>query len=269
MTKLVYSTELSKLYCGDVLETLEYLEAESIDLIFADPPYNLSNGGITCQSGKQVSVNKASWDKSQGVEADYEFHDQWIKACYRVLKPTGSLWISGTYHSIYDCGHALKQQGWHIINDIVWFKPNAAPNLSCRQFAASHETLLWAKKQKNSKHTFNYVDMKMGAFPKDKLKNSDKQMRTVWSISTPSKSEKTFGKHPTQKPLELLMRVVLSASKEGDVVLDPFCGSATTGVSAIANDRKFIGIDNNKDFLMNIAISRLNDTENLKRNAKV
>ncbi len=144
-----------RLFRGDVIDVLNSLPDKSVDLIFADPPYNLSNDGFTCHAGKRVSVNKGKWDKSKGIEEDFEFHYNWIEACKRVLKSNGSLWISGTYHSIYACGFALQKQGWHTINDICWFKPNAAPNLSCRMFTASHETLIWARKDKKSKHTFN------------------------------------------------------------------------------------------------------------------
>lgn len=259
MTKTVYHTSLATLYFGDVLETLAKIDAESVDLIFSDPPYNLSNDGITCQSGRQVSVNKANWDISSGFTVDYQFHFDWIKACLRVLKPNGTIWISGTYHSIYACGHVLQHQGWHLINDITWYKPNAAPNLACRQFAASHETLLWAKKNKKAKHTFNYSLLKETDYPEDKLKNPRKQMRSVWSISTTTRKEKIHGKHPTQKPLALLNRIVTAASNEGDIILDPFCGSATTGVAAIQNNRKFIGIDSNIEYLTKLAIPRIND----------
>ena len=140
-----------RLFLGDAVKILNQVPEESIDLIFADPPYNLSNGGFTCHAGKRVSVNKGKWDKSKGTEADFDFHYKWIEACRRVLKPNGSLWVSGTYHSIYVCGFALQKQGWHFINDICWFKPNAAPNLACRMFTASHETLLWVRKDKKAR----------------------------------------------------------------------------------------------------------------------
>jgi len=247
----------AKLLCADVLAGLATLPDASVDLIFADPPYNLSNDGFTCHAGKRVSVNKGEWDRSQGIEQDFLFHDAWIAACRRVLKPDGSLWISGTYHSIYACGYALQKQGWHLINDICWYKPNAAPNLSCRMFTASHEILLWARLHKQSKHTFNYTLMKEGAWDADTLKKPDKQMRSVWAITTPKKSEKQYGKHPTQKPLALLERVVLAASQAGDWVLDPFCGSGTTGVAAVQHQRHFIGIDANSDYLENLAKPRI------------
>ena len=129
-----------ELYLDDCRDTLSSLPENSVDMIFADPPYNLSNGGFTCHAGKMVSVNKGQWDESRGLDEDLKFHVEWIKACRRVLKPGGTIWISGTYHSIYRCGYALELTGYHILNDIAWFKPNASPNLSCRFFTASHET---------------------------------------------------------------------------------------------------------------------------------
>jgi len=253
-----------ELFQGDVLEILAQAPEKSIDLIFADPPYNLSNGGFTCHAGKRTSVDKGEWDKSQGIEKDFIFHNQWIQACHRVLKDTGSIWISGTYHSIYSCGFALQKQGWHFINDICWFKPNAPPNLSCRMFTASHENLLWAKKNKLYKHTFNYDMMKNGDWDSDSIKKPNKQMRSVWAITTGKLKEKNYGKHPTQKPELLLERIILAASQEGDVVLDPFCGSGTTGVAALRHDRKFIGIDLSEDFLTQMAKPRLWDEHRLK-----
>lgn len=238
-----------RLYHGDCIEVLASLPEESIDLIFADPPYNLSNGGFTCQAGQMVPVNKGDWDRSRGVEQDYQFHFEWLKACKRVLKRNGSLWVSGTYHSIYACGHAIQSLGYHLLNDICWFKPNASPNLSCRFFTASHETLLWVRKSKKSKHVFNYEDMRHGDFPSDSLKIKGKQMRSVWSIPYTSQSEKILGKHPTQKPIKLLERVILSSSNAGDIVLDPFCGSGTTGVAAVKHGRKFVGIERENEYV--------------------
>ena len=254
-----YSNKNIRIYNGDVLEILKNLPEESIDLIFADPPYNLSNGGFTCHAGRRVSVNKGNWDKSKGIEGDFQFHYNWIEACRSVLKSSGSLWISGTYHSIYACGFALQKQGWHLINDICWFKPNAAPNLACRMFTASHETLLWVRKDKKAKHYFNYKLVKSKNWGNDFLKKANKQMRSVWAIRTPKNGEKKYGKHPTQKPEELLERIILSTSKEGDIVLDPFCGSATTGVVALRNNRKFVGIDLERKYLDRIAIPRIKD----------
>ena len=237
------------LYHGDCLNVLSQLPENSVDMIFADPPYNLSNGGFTVHAGRMVSVNKGVWDISKGFQDDYAFHYRWLEACRRVLKPHGTLWVSGTYHSIYQCGHALQSLGYHILNDISWFKPNASPNLSCRFFTASHETIIWARKEKKAKHIFNYDLMKDGDWSEDKLKKPNLQMRSVWSMGTPKPEEKKYGKHPTQKPLDLLRRIVLASTNKNDVVLDPFTGSSTTGIAAIMNGRKFIGIDMEKNYL--------------------
>jgi site-specific DNA-methyltransferase (adenine-specific) len=230
----------------------------SVDMIFADPPYLLSNGGFSVHAGKRVSVHKGDWDKSNGVKKDFEFHLAWIEAARRVLKPQGTIWISGTYHSIYQCGFALQVAGFHVLNDVAWFKPNAAPNLSCRFFTASHETLVWARKDKNAKHTFNYDLMKNGIWPEDALKKPGLQMRSVWSLGTPKTAEKKFGKHPTQKPQDLLKRIVLASTKKGDLIVDPFAGSSTTGIEACLNGRKFIGIDLDNKYL-DLSIQRFED----------
>lgn len=237
------------LYHGDAIRILSQLPANSVDMVFADPPYNLSNGGFTVHAGRMVSVNKGDWDKSKGFQDDYDFHYRWLEACRRVLKPHGTLWVSGTYHSIYQCGHALQSLDYHILNDISWFKPNASPNLSCRFFTASHETIIWARKEKIAKHIFNYDLMKEGEWPEDQLKKPGLQMRSVWAMGTPKPHEKKYGKHPTQKPLDLLKRIVLASTNKGDVILDPFAGSSTTGIAAAMNGRKFIGVDLEKDYL--------------------
>lgn len=247
-----------KLYLGDSLKLLKGLPDVCIDMVFADPPYLLSNNGFSIQSGKRVSVNKGEWDKSKGFDTDLAFYEAWIGELKRILKPHGSLWISGTYHSIYLCGYALAKHGYKILNDIAWYKPNAAPNLSGRYFAASHETILWAKPDKNARHTFNYDLMRNGDWPEDKMKVPNKQMRSVWSINTPQPFEKVHGKHPTQKPLKLMERIVLSSTNEGDIVLDPFTGSSTTGLACHKNGRRFIGIDTEKDYL-DLSIKRFKD----------
>lgn len=244
------------IYHGDCLELLEATDANSVDMIFADPPYNLSNGGTTVHAGKRVSVNKGKWDESRGFEKDFEFHSAWIAACKRVLKDDGTIWISGTYHSIYQCGFALQQHGYHILNEISWYKPNAAPHLACRMFAASHETLLWARKHRKAKHYFDYHLMKEGDWEYDAMKKPGRQMRSVWSISTPAKSEKENGKHPAQKPVRLLERIIFACTQPGAVVLDPFAGSSTTGVAAVKHGRNFLGFDNESDFL-DLSVKRL------------
>jgi len=256
--KSYYEHPEFSLFHGDSLQLLKKLPDASVDMVFADPPYYLSNGGITVHAGKMVSVNKAEWDKSKGFDIDLSFFESWIAEIKRVLKPHGTIWISGTYHSIYLCGYALAKHGYKILNDIAWFKPNASPNLSCRYFTASHETLLWAAPDKKTKHTFNYDLMKNGEWSEDKMKVPNKQMRSVWSISTPPPKEKKHGKHPTQKPLKLLERIILSSTKYGDVILDPFAGSSTTGLAAHKHGRKFIGIDIEKDYL-DLSIKRFQD----------
>jgi len=253
-----YSRKGFELYLADSLVLLDEFESESVDMIFADPPYNLSNGGFTCHAGKRAPVDKGAWDVSRGVEGDFAFHREWTAKCKRVLKKNGTIWISGTYHSIYACGLALQLNGYHILNDISWFKPNAPPNLSTRFFTASHETLIWARKDHKGKHKFNYREMTDGDWREDLLKKPGMQMRSVWGISAPKPAEKKFGKHPTQKPLELLRRIVLSSTDEGDLVLDPFTGSSTTGLVACAYGRRFIGIDNSKEYL-DLSINRYED----------
>ena len=238
-----------RLINDDVLKALAILDDECFDFIFADPPYFLSNDGFTVNSGKAVSVNKGDWDKSGGFIEEMNFHESWISECLRVLKPNGTIAISGTYHSIYKCGFLLQKLGCRIINDITWFKPNGAPALAGRNFTASHETVLWASKSKKVKHTFNYQISRNWEVNNDLIYRKGKQMRSVWSIPTTPKREKTFGRHPTQKPLELLMRLISMCTNEGDLVLDPFCGSGTTGVAAIALNRGFTGIDLDQNFL--------------------
>lgn len=259
-----YDKPRFSLYNADCLEVLAEMEENSVDMIFADPPYFLSSGTFTCQNGRMVSVKKGDWDLSNGLKKNFDFHIEWIKACKRVLKPHGTIWISGTYHSIYQCGFALQVNDLHILNDIAWFKPNASPNLSCRFFTASHETLIWARKDKKAKHIFNYNLMKTGDWPEDQLKKKDLQMRSVWSINTPKNIEKKFGKHPTQKSFDLLRRIVLASTNKGDLIVDPFAGSSTTGIASYLYGRDFIGIDTEKQYL-DLSIKRF---EELDRNMK-
>ncbi len=279
MRKPYYKRLGFELYQANSLEFLREFPENSVDMVFADPPYFLSSGTFTCQNGKMVSVKKGDWDLSNGLKNNFEFHLEWIKAVRRILKPNGTIWISGTYHSIYQCGFALQLAGYHILNDIAWFKPNASPNLSCRFFTASHETLIWARKEKNAKHTFNYKTMVnwennytkeircKHCGKKDRYEvfhEKGKQMRSIWAINTPHKIEKRFGKHPTQKPEDLLRRIILASTNKGDLILDPFTGSSTTGIIAYLYGRKFIGIDTEKEYL-DLSIKRF---ENLEKNLK-
>ena len=259
-SKIFYKTEKAVLLYGNSLNLLDKLKKsdKTFNLIFADPPYFLSNGGMSVHAGKRVKVDKGNWDKSKGFELDYKFTYQWIKLCREVLADDGTIWISGTLHNIYLVGFILQKLKFTILNDISWFKPNAPPHLACRYFAHAHETLLWAKKSKKVKHTFHYEEMKKWDDNRDFIKNDNKQMRSVWAIPLTPQKEKSFGKHPTQKPEALLQRIILSSSNEGETVLDPFCGSGTTGAVAVENKRNFVGIDNNSDFL-DIAKQRIEE----------
>jgi site-specific DNA-methyltransferase (adenine-specific) len=239
-----------ELFLGDCIELLSQIPEDHVDMIFADPPYFLSNGGITCHAGKMVSVNKGKWDKSKGAEQNHAFNAEWLKACQKALKPNGTIWVSGTTHIIHSVGYAMQQLGFKILNDIIWYKHNAPPNLSCRYFTHSTETVLWAAKSAKSKHYFNYALMKE--------LNGGKQMRNVWEMGAPSSKEKTFGKHPTQKPVELLLRILLASTQEKDLVLDPFCGSSTTGVACLMLKRRYVGIEQDKDYLK-LSIKRLTE----------
>jgi site-specific DNA-methyltransferase (adenine-specific) len=241
-----------KLLQGDCIKILNQARENSVDMIFADPPYFLSNGGITCQAGKMVSVNKGKWDESKGAEYDHEFTMQWLNSCRRVLKDDGTIWVSGTMHNVYSVGHALQKLGYKLLNDISWFKPNAAPNLSCRYFTHSHETVIWAAKSAKSKHKFNYQLMKNSAGGKQMRSlwtDIDTTPHDIWVMTTPKNSEKTFGKHPTQKPLALLERIILASTDAGDIILDPFTGSSTAGIAAVRHGRHFVGIDTDTEYL--------------------
>lgn len=272
----IYYTEKNiRLYNCDCFKFFETMQDNTFDMIFADPPYFLSNGTFTCQNGKMVSVKKGNWDIGNGVEENFNFHLKWLKECKRILKNNGTLWVSGTYHSIYQCGYALQLLDYHILNDIAWLKPNAAPNLSCRFFTASHETLIWARKNKKGKHTFNYDKIKnwndnykkeikcshCGKTDKyEILHETGNQMRSVWAINTPKKEEKIFGKHPTQKSLDLLKRIIIASTNEGDLILDPFAGSCTTGVACKMYNRSFVGVDIESNFL-DIGKNRIKSVE--------
>lgn len=241
-TKFYYEEDDFKLILGDSLKELKKLESNSIDMIFADPPYFLSGGGISCSGGKMVSVDKGDWDKKISIEEKHKFNRKWIKECYRVLKDNGTIWISGTMHNIYSIGMALEQENFKIINNITWRKLNPPPNISCRFFVHSTETILWAKKDiKKAKHKFNYDLMKE--------LNGGKQAKDVWDSSLTKPSEKRCGKHPTQKPLQIIEKLILASTDEGDVVLDPFNGSGTTGIASYKLNRRYIGIELERDYL--------------------
>lgn len=253
-TKLVHADNVNGAYlyqanCLEIMDLIIQKYPEGcFDMIFADPPYFLSNGGITCQAGKMVKVDKGDWDKSKGPDVNHEFNLEWISRCQKLLKPNGTIWISGTMHVIFSVGFALQQLNYKMLNDIIWEKPNPPPNLACRYFTHSTETVLWAAKNKKSKHYYNYSLMKE--------LNGGKQMKSVWRFTAPGKIEKELGKHPTQKPLALLDRIIEASTKPGDFIFDPFSGSSTTGVAALSLDRKFCGVELEDQFV-DLSIKRM------------
>ena len=229
------------LYQGDSMKIIEQLPDNSIDAIFADPPYFLSNGGISVQSGKQVCVDKGDWDKGGTPEHIYNFNKQWLSLCRPKLKDNGTIWVSGTHHNIFVVQRCLQELGYKILNVITWQKSDPPPNLSCKYFNFSTELVIWARKHEKKTHKFNYETMKQ--------LNGGSQMTDVWRIPAVGMWEKTCGKHPTQKALRLLYRIILASTNEGDTILDPFAGSSTTGIAANLLGRKFIGIEQNKVFV--------------------
>lgn len=250
-----YSEGPVELYVGDCLQVLTYLRERGtlVDLVFADPPYFLSNGGVTCRSGRMVSVDKGRWDRSRGVEADHHFHLEWLQACRAVMRPDATIWVSGTMHVIHSVGYAMQRLGFKLLNEIVWFKVNPPPNLSTRYFTHSHELLLWAALSQRSRHTFHYQEMKAEAGGRQMkslwpIVTEEALPETVWAVQPPRRSEKQYAQHPTQKPLALLERIVRATSNPGDLVLDPFSASGTTGVAAVRLGRRYIGIEIDQDY---------------------
>lgn len=224
---------------GDSFQLLKEFDFK-FNMIFADPPYFLSNGGISLQDGKVVCVNKGDWDKGKSPEEMNTFNMEWLKLCRDKLKDNGTIWISGTYHNIFSVANCLTELGYKILNVITWQKTNPPVNISCRFFTYSTEFVIWARKCHKVPHLFNYEVMK-------KL-NDGKQMTDVWRLPAIGRWEKSCGKHPTQKPLSLLTRIILASTKEGDWILDPFSGSSTTGIAANLCGRRFAGIEQSEDF---------------------
>lgn len=248
------------LYQGNCLAVMDQIAERYpdgvFDMIFADPPYFLSNGGITCHAGRMVCVDKGAWDKSRGIEEVHNFNREWLRRCQRVLKPNGTIWVTGTSHIIFSIGFAMQQLGFKVLNDIAWVKPNPPPNLSCRYFTHATETILWAAKNEKSKYCFDYQLMRKLA--------GGKQMQNVWKIAPPGTPEKVHGKHPTQKPLALLKQILLASTKPGDTVLDPFLGSGTTAIASLREGRRAVGIELEQSFV-NLAIARVKDAISAKR----
>lgn len=228
------------LLLGDNIELLNSFEF-GFDMIFADPPYHLSNDGISLQSGKVVSVNKGHWDRSRGYDEDYAQDKAWISACRNMLKSNGTIWISGTYHNIFSIARCLTELDFKILNCITWVKTNPPPNISCRYFTYSAEYILWARKEKKTPHYFNYDLMKEI--------NGGTQMKDVWTLPAIARWEKSCGKHPTQKPLSVLSRIIQASTQPRAWILDPFAGSSTTGIAANLLGRRYLGIDISEEYL--------------------
>lgn len=223
--------------CFDVLPQFDF----KFDMIFADPPYFLSNGGISYQAGKVVCVDKGEWDKGGSPESIMEFNRTWLSLCREKLKNNGTIWISGTHHNIFSIANVLTELGYKILNVITWAKTNPPPNISCRFFTYSTEFIIWARKCPKVPHKYNYELMK--------AINDGKQMTDVWRLPAIARWEKSCGKHPTQKPLALLTRIILASTDEHDWILDPFAGSSTTGIAASLCGRRFLGVEQEQEFV--------------------
>jgi site-specific DNA-methyltransferase (adenine-specific) len=227
-------------YLADCVDLMKTMPPESVDMVFADPPYRLSNGGVTVKKGRKAPVDKGVWDRSKGFEADHRFNVGWLREARRILKPDGTIWVTGTHHIIFSLGFALQSMKFKLINQITWAKPDPPPNALHTAFTHAHETLVWASKNKRSRHTFNY----------DLVNSRDPgaQVSSVWLIPAVPKREKLHGYHPTQKPLRLVRRAILASTAEGDLVFDPFCGSGTTGVAAKELGRFFVGAEKEEGY---------------------
>jgi len=239
---------------GDTFELLPQFNFH-FDMIFADPPYFLSNDGISVQAGKIVSVNKGEWDRGGTPEKINDFNKRWIGLCRDKLKDNGTIWISGTYHNIFSVANSLTELGFKILNVVTWAKTNPPPNISCRYFTYSTEFIIWARKSAKRPHNFNYELMKH--------LNDGKQMTDVWRLPAIAPWEKSCGKHPTQKPLALLTRIILASTNKNGWILDPFAGSSTTGIAANLIGRRYLGIEQEKEFTV-ISQRRRQEIENNK-----
>ncbi len=237
-----YSHNDFLLWNGDSASICKQLPPNSVDCVFADPPYFLSSGnGKVRINNRIISFDKGDWDRARSSKEVHEFNTKWISACRQVLKTNGTIWVSGTYHNIFDVAICLQEQRFKILNIIVWQKSDPPTTISDQRFNFSAEYIIWARKEMKVEHFFNYELMKS--------MNSGVHMPDVWKIPAPSMWEKKCGKHPTQKPLRLLYRIILACTHEGDTILDPFAGSCTTGIAANLLGRKFIGIDQSEEYL--------------------
>ena len=237
--------------CFDMLSQFDF----KFDMIFADPPYFLSNGGISYQAGKIVCVDKGEWDKSDSIDDIMDFNRRWLYLCREKLKDNGTIWVSGTHHNIFSVASVLTELGYKILNVITWAKTNPPPNISCRFFTYSTEFIVWARKCKKVPHKYNYELMK--------AINGGKQMTDVWRLPAIGRWEKSCGKHPTQKPLSLLTRIILASTDHDNWVLDPFSGSSTTGIAANICGRRFLGIEKELGFA-DMSMQRRMELDNIE-----
>ena len=225
---------------GDCVETLSKFRF-GFDMVFADPPYFLSGGGISYQSGKVVCVDKGEWDKPTTTENMDAFNYRWLSAVRDHMKEDATIWISGTHHNIFSVQQQLLKLGFKILNVVTWAKTNPPPNISCRYFTYSTEFIIWARKQQKVPHFFNYELMKE--------LNGNKQMTDVWRLPAIGIWEKSCGKHPTQKPLAVLARLIQASTRQGAWILDPFSGSGTTGIAANLLGRRYLGLEIEEEYL--------------------
>lgn len=255
---------------GDCLDLLPIIHPGTVALVFADPPYYLSAGGTTCRAGQRAAVDKGEWDRPRGLLEEHRLFKGWTALAGQLLTAEGTLWACGTRHGIFNLGFALQLTGWHILNLVSWGKPNAPPNLACRSLKDSTEYLIWASRRGGNTlalpgcgvgegkvggrhlHRFNYAEAKELA--------DGKQMRTDWTFTTAPRRERRHGSHPTQKPVALVERAIRICTAPGDLVLDPFCGSGTTGVAALRCGRRFLGIEM-EDRWCQVAAARLVEEE--------
>lgn len=244
---------------GDTMELLPKINRQ-FDMLFAEPPYFLSNNGLSIQNGQIVSVNKGAWDKSLGFSFVNDFNRKWLSLVRDKMKENATIWISGTMHNIFSIGQILTELGFKILNIITWEKTNPPPNFSCRYFTYSTEQIIWARKSEKIPHYFNYELMKR--------LNSNKQMKDVWRLPAIAPWEKSCGKHPTQKPLSVLTRLILASTDLNAWILDPFAGSSTTGIAANLLNRKFVGIEKEIEYL-EISKNRKIEIDDLEHNKRI
>lgn len=247
------------LYEGDCIECLNHIDKQ-VDMIFADPPYFLSKGVRLTINGKTKSFDKGDWDRANSYDDISAFNYQWISQCRKVLKDSGTIWISGTFHNIFLVANTLVELGFKILNVIVWQKSDPRPTLSSQYFSFTSEYIVWARKSENISHYFNCDLMTQ--------LNGGARMPDVWRIPILSSCELKFGGHPTQKPLRLLYRIITSSSREGDLILDPFAGSCTTGIAAFLLKRKFIGIEKKQEYL-ELGVKRYQEVQNESTKTKL